>query len=61
MGYNTILVIQSYNEVVLIPEYVVCMYTCVLPGQTMIGLQYGYTKGASQKGMNFGKTRSITD
>lgn len=30
-------------------------------GQTMIGLQYGYTQGASQKGMNFGKTRSITD
>ncbi|KAL4230284.1 hypothetical protein ACF0H5_010669 [Mactra antiquata] len=30
-------------------------------GQTMIGLQYGYTKGASQKGMNFGKTRSIND
>ncbi|XP_052797167.1 myophilin-like [Mya arenaria] len=30
-------------------------------GQKMIGLQYGYTQGASQKGMNFGKTRSITD
>ncbi|KAH3830079.1 muscle-specific protein 20-like [Dreissena polymorpha] len=30
-------------------------------GQTLIGLQYGYTQGASQKGMNFGKTRSITD
>lgn len=30
-------------------------------GQTLIGLQYGYTKGASQKGMNFGKTRSIND
>ncbi|XP_045205413.1 muscle-specific protein 20-like [Mercenaria mercenaria] len=30
-------------------------------GQTLIGLQYGYTKGASQKGMSFGKTRSIND
>lgn len=30
-------------------------------GQSVIGQQYGYTHGASQKGMNFGKTRSITD
>lgn len=30
-------------------------------GQTVIGLQYGFTGGASQKGMNFGKARSIND
>ena len=30
-------------------------------GNAVIGQQYGYTHGASQKGMNFGKTRSITD
>jgi len=30
-------------------------------GKTVIGLQYGYTQGASQKGMSFGKARSIND
>lgn len=30
-------------------------------GQSVIGQQYGYTQGASQKGMIFGKPRSITD
>lgn len=30
-------------------------------GQTVIGLQAGSNRGASQSGMNFGKTRSILD
>lgn len=30
-------------------------------GQGVIGLQMGTNKGASQSGMNFGKTRSILD
>lgn len=30
-------------------------------GQTIIGLQMGTNKGANQTGVNFGKTRSITD
>ena len=30
-------------------------------GQAVIGLQMGTNKGASQSGMNFGKTRSIHD
>ncbi|GFR84561.1 transgelin [Elysia marginata] len=30
-------------------------------GQSVIGLQMGSNKGASQAGMNFGKTRSIND
>lgn len=30
-------------------------------GQTIIGLQMGTNKGANQKGINFGKGRSITD
>lgn len=30
-------------------------------GQTMIGLQMGTNKGASQKGMSFGTTRHIAD
>lgn len=33
----------------------------IVAGKTLIGLQYGFTGGASQRGMNFGKTRSITD
>ena len=30
-------------------------------GKTVIGLQYGTNKGASQAGMNIGKTRHIMD
>ena len=30
-------------------------------GRCVIGLQTGTNKGASQTGMNFGKTRSILD
>ena len=30
-------------------------------GQNVISLQYGSNKGASQAGMNFGKTRMIID
>jgi len=30
-------------------------------GETMIGLQMGSHKGASQAGMNIGKTRAIMD
>ena len=30
-------------------------------GQTIIGLQMGTNKGANQHGLNFGKSRSITD
>ena len=30
-------------------------------GEHIIGLQAGSNKGASQKGMNFGKTRAIID
>jgi len=30
-------------------------------GQTIIGLQMGTNRGANQQGLNFGKSRSITD
>ena len=30
-------------------------------GQTVIGLQMGTNKGATQSGMNFGKSRHIID